>query len=146
MTNDLPYFVNSPMSRLVNPFGKDEVVAQQRMETPVIYFYTDKPRTVNVRVDFPQGMLSEWYPPVEDFASGMPNIDRSTKADAAFAGAVSPVAAGKNGAASGSPTHHAELDYVATQRQLQAIREASASWWGGSKRSRPKIASAWCKA
>ena len=38
--------------------------AMQRMETPVIYFYTNQPRDVSVAVDFPQGQLSEFYPPV----------------------------------------------------------------------------------
>lgn len=42
----------------------DGVYALQRMETPVIYFYTDRPRDVEVAVDFPQGLLTEFYPPV----------------------------------------------------------------------------------
>jgi hypothetical protein len=33
-----------------------------RMETPVIYFYSDTPRTVDVQVKFPQGTITEWYP------------------------------------------------------------------------------------
>ena len=37
-------------------------VCRQRMETPVIYFYTDKARTVDVSVGFPQGQVTEWYP------------------------------------------------------------------------------------
>lgn len=44
----------------------DGVYALQRMETPVIYFYTDRPRDVTVGVDFPQGLLTEFYPPVRD--------------------------------------------------------------------------------
>jgi hypothetical protein len=32
------------------------------METPVLYFYTPRPQTVQVRVDFPHGWMSEWYP------------------------------------------------------------------------------------
>lgn len=59
VTNDLPRFIETPNSLVL----KERVVAQQRMETPVTYFYTDVPRTVNVRVDFPQGLLTEWYPP-----------------------------------------------------------------------------------
>lgn len=35
-----------------------------RMETPVIYFYTDRETQVSVRVDFPQGKITEWYPQV----------------------------------------------------------------------------------
>ncbi len=37
------------------------------METPVLYFYTPREMTVNVRVDFPQGLLTEYYPPVQSF-------------------------------------------------------------------------------
>ena len=32
------------------------------LETPVLYFYTDRDRTVSVRVDFPRGMMTDWYP------------------------------------------------------------------------------------
>jgi len=32
------------------------------METPVLYFYPLKPMTVSVRVDFPNGRVTEWYP------------------------------------------------------------------------------------
>jgi hypothetical protein len=33
-----------------------------RMETPVLYFYADRDATVNVRVSFPRGLFTEWYP------------------------------------------------------------------------------------
>lgn len=39
------------------------VVCRHRMETPVTYFYTDAPRTVDVWVSFPDGLLTEFYPP-----------------------------------------------------------------------------------
>jgi hypothetical protein len=45
-------------------YGSKSVVTSQRMETPVTYFYTDKPRTINVTVQFPKGLLTEFYPPV----------------------------------------------------------------------------------
>jgi hypothetical protein len=46
-------------------FGKGGgVYALQRMETPVIYFYTPQPRDVTVAVNFPQGLLTEFFPPV----------------------------------------------------------------------------------
>ncbi len=45
-------------------FTKFSVWSKQRMETPVTYFYTDQVREVNVSVDFPQGFLTEFYPPV----------------------------------------------------------------------------------
>ncbi len=44
------------------------VYALQRMETPVVYFYTSQPRDVTVAVDFPQGLLTEFYPPVRKMA------------------------------------------------------------------------------
>lgn len=63
---DLPGFVwdRSTSSRSGMPvFSKRRVSARVRMETPVAYFYTDRVRSVNVNVDFPKGMLTEFYPP-----------------------------------------------------------------------------------
>ena len=31
-------------------------------ETPVIYFYATKPERTSVRVDFPGGLWTQWYP------------------------------------------------------------------------------------
>lgn len=42
--------------------AKTAFVAKQRMETPVIYFYSSEKKTVDVRVDFPSGIMTEWYP------------------------------------------------------------------------------------
>ncbi|MDX6303138.1 MAG: hypothetical protein QOI77_107, partial [Blastocatellia bacterium] len=33
-----------------------------RMETPVIYFYSNSEMDVSVKVDFPKGKITEWYP------------------------------------------------------------------------------------
>ncbi|MDB5034190.1 MAG: hypothetical protein JWQ98_1431 [Chlorobi bacterium] len=33
-----------------------------KMETPVIYFYSDTGLDADVRVDFPNGVISQWYP------------------------------------------------------------------------------------
>ncbi|HXT39088.1 MAG TPA: hypothetical protein VN887_03605 [Candidatus Angelobacter sp.] len=46
----------------LNPGSKSAFITLQRMETPVIYFYSDRERTVNVTVRFPQGFITEWYP------------------------------------------------------------------------------------
>ncbi|MBK05105.1 MAG: hypothetical protein CL920_39575 [Deltaproteobacteria bacterium] len=43
----------------------------QRLETPVIYFYTDRPRKVEVKVDFPKGVISEWYPDAAHYRSNL---------------------------------------------------------------------------
>jgi hypothetical protein len=38
--------------------------AMVKMETPVIYLYSDREREVRVRVGFPGGLLTTWYPQV----------------------------------------------------------------------------------
>jgi hypothetical protein len=85
VTNDLPRFILTPYKQSGNnvfDFSKDSFVAQQRMETPVTYFYTETPREVNVRVDFPKGMLTEWYPAVMRFESGLPNAQGTVQGKA----------------------------------------------------------------
>jgi len=42
--------------------GKSGMVTLQRMETPVIYFYSDQEETVDISVAFPKGLITEWYP------------------------------------------------------------------------------------
>ena len=37
-------------------------LAKVRMETPVIYFYTKKEMEIDVKVEFPGGTITEWYP------------------------------------------------------------------------------------
>lgn len=66
---DLPKFVYDrvrPRARKTIPgvivAGKTGTSARQRMETPVIYFYSDRARTVDVEVKFPEGQVTEWYP------------------------------------------------------------------------------------
>ena len=41
---------------------KCEMEALIRMETPVLYFYADRETTVSVKVEFPKGTITEWYP------------------------------------------------------------------------------------
>jgi hypothetical protein len=80
---DLPCFVNYFQNRLYKSIGpvvantprlntqlnvdynkaRSELLGPIRMETPVLYFYSDKPQTVDVRVAFPKGFITEWYPP-----------------------------------------------------------------------------------
>ena len=69
---ELPKFVyniSNPLGRanaLVLPGffspGKTAMRSRQRMETPVIYFYSEKERSVDVDVKFPGGRITEWYP------------------------------------------------------------------------------------
>jgi hypothetical protein len=63
-----PYIPNSKVGRL--QYG-----GLVSMETPVIYFYTDKETKLAVNVEFPKGWITEWYP----FAHGTPG--RTAKSD-----------------------------------------------------------------
>jgi hypothetical protein len=57
--NDLPGFVHGYQ-------GRDSKAGPQggtiSLETPVLYFYADRPLTASARVDFPRGTLTEWFP------------------------------------------------------------------------------------
>ena len=55
---DLPEFVHN-RHQIVKGGLPDALVS---LETPVMYFYTDRERTASVRVDFPKGMMTDWYP------------------------------------------------------------------------------------
>jgi len=66
---DLPNFVHNwlkpelgrqPKTELF--FGKAGLSGLQRMETPVIYFYSDREFSADVEVRFPKGLITEWYP------------------------------------------------------------------------------------
>src|SRR5581483_11455330 len=69
-TSRLPRFVHdwkaAGLGRLSSSpfggFGKGSIITLQRMETPVVYFYTDKERTVDLSVQFPKGLITEWFP------------------------------------------------------------------------------------
>jgi hypothetical protein len=41
---------------------KSLMMSYVRMETPVIYFYSDKDLTADITVEMPQGRITEWYP------------------------------------------------------------------------------------
>jgi hypothetical protein len=73
--SDLPGFVLDPMTQAGNVLTKLSYRAYVRMETPVTYFYTQRPRDVQVRVGFPEGLLTEFYPPV---AECLPAFDSQT--------------------------------------------------------------------
>lgn len=64
----LPYFVYDRARQAGvwrSPFSKARTRGRVRMETPITYFYTDSIRSVDVSVAFPNGLLTEFYPPVK---------------------------------------------------------------------------------
>lgn len=67
---DLPCFVE----RLWTGQPKSLFSTTVRMETPVIYFYSQQPTVLSVRVDFPKGLITEWYPKADAvLPPGMPS-------------------------------------------------------------------------
>jgi hypothetical protein len=56
-TPDLPCFVNRLSAQNLK-YAPGLV----RMETPVLYFYSPRPLLASVSVQFPRGLITEWYP------------------------------------------------------------------------------------
>lgn len=56
--DDLPRFVNNFGYRCF----KWRVTGTVRMETPVMYFYSPRELEAHVKVAFPRGLITEWYP------------------------------------------------------------------------------------
>jgi hypothetical protein len=73
--SDLPSFVYHQGNELskAGRLAKDGTIS---METPVLYFYTDKSQQASVRVDFPKGWITEWYP----YAAGAP-VEEDRRSD-----------------------------------------------------------------
>ncbi|AMV17473.1 hypothetical protein [Planctomyces sp. SH-PL14] len=71
--SDLPDFVRDRAFGFGSPWSKGRIRGKVRMETPVTYFYTERERSIRVKVDFPKGLLTEFYPPVQSF---LPAFDR----------------------------------------------------------------------
>jgi hypothetical protein len=66
-TSDLPCFVErlNGLAYKIMPQAPDTPPTQMvtvRMETPVLYFYSLRKTTLSVGVDFPKGLITEWYP------------------------------------------------------------------------------------
>jgi len=58
--SELPSFVYQ--SSKASQCFKLGTLALVRMETPVIYFYSEREVRASVKVDFPKGCITEWYP------------------------------------------------------------------------------------
>lgn len=68
---DLPCFVGRFDTTHVS---KWQISGLVRMETPVLYFYAQRPLTLSVRVDFPRGLITEWYPQASKVTPRAPTI------------------------------------------------------------------------
>jgi hypothetical protein len=72
-----PGYSNVVMHRL----GKGDLSAIQRMETPVIYFYSDNEIRVDVTVKFPGGTVTEWFPRATRIGPAFGEPQRNTASD-----------------------------------------------------------------
>ena len=62
----LPLTGSTDLPSFVEHFGgvqtKAGLLGTVRMETPVLYFYTDRETTISVHVSFSKGLITEWFP------------------------------------------------------------------------------------
>lgn len=122
--NDLPPFVMNSWKELQQwNLSKSRLWAFQRMETPVTYFYTPVERDVQVRVSFPQGLLTEFFPPVQSMT---PSDLRRYSAEAAAAALEGPEQSLKAAQASDSVTWDSLLS--GDQRQPLSLENSSLDW------------------
>jgi hypothetical protein len=56
-SSDLPCFVNN-----LGGMNFKAAMGMVRMETPVLYFYSPTRTSVSIHVDFPHGLITQWYP------------------------------------------------------------------------------------
>lgn len=74
VTLDGMYHEEHALPQFVHSRSKDQLRMRSvdvKGETPVIYFYTAKPRTVTVTVGFPQGIWTQWFPQGIQVAPGL---------------------------------------------------------------------------
>jgi hypothetical protein len=47
--------------------GRNRACLFQKVETPVTYFYTDRPMTAEIKAEMSRGLLTHWFPAVQTF-------------------------------------------------------------------------------
>ncbi len=75
-----------PFVRERDLYGRNRACFLSKMETPVTYFYVDRPRAVQVRVGMPGGLLTHWYPATETFGPPLPEESQKSKPSPAVTG------------------------------------------------------------
>ena len=74
ITLDGMYHEEHALPPFVHARGRDQLrlrTSNMKGETPVIYFYTDRPARVRVDVGFPAGLWTQWYPQAEMVGPGL---------------------------------------------------------------------------
>ena len=106
---DLPCFVRNVQYDL-----KGWLLGTVRMETPVLYFYAPRETTVDVKVRFKRGAITEWYPNAE---AAPARVNTTMISDPSFEGSI----AWKGvrvlpGARESFPTESSENHYYVARR------------------------------
>ena len=85
-SSDLPKFVHTMQDGRGLRHGptKADLTTLVRMETPVIYFYTNREMDITAEVKFPKGRITEWYPQARSVAAGINWGSLKLAPDAAF--------------------------------------------------------------
>jgi hypothetical protein len=82
------------LPRFVNDYGyrgfKWRLQGTVRMETPVLYFYSSQPVDARVKVSFPHGLITEWYPRAENEIFQKSKLDGSMQRLATSADRIEP--------------------------------------------------------
>lgn len=72
----LPPFVAKASTQLAAQADGYVHEPTQRMETPVLYVYSDEAMDLDVEVAFPFGLMSEWYPDAAEVQPQTPAVER----------------------------------------------------------------------
>ena len=70
-SDDTPHLPRHHLPCKACDFDVSALAVTQKMETPVIYFYSDQPRQVQVAVDFPGGIITQYYPDATSFSPAL---------------------------------------------------------------------------
>ena len=75
------YHEEHALPAFVHARGRDQLripFVLLKGETPVIYFYTQRPQSVQIGVGFPKGVWTQWYPQARRV---MPGLDQQAQSD-----------------------------------------------------------------
>lgn len=153
LTPDLPKFVydwrrpglgrEMPMAMA---FNKGGIRSLQRMETPVIYFYSGRELTADVTVKFPKGFITEWYPQAQQIgtenanalASGTNLTTLSTSLERGFISwrGLKIIPPTKANLSAQLPTDHSDNHYFAARETDSAFVKLAT---GGTNGTTPEL-------
>jgi hypothetical protein len=84
----LPAFVHARDPNAAHTKGVEAIPepVNQKLETPVLYFHSAVARSVRVTVDFPKGIISEWYPNASSFSPAVGALDALARGSMTWTG------------------------------------------------------------